>query len=122
MIRVKRAYDLPASGDGARVLVDRLWPRGCTKEALDLRDWAKAAAPSADLRKAFHSGALDFAAFAARYRQELALPEGLEALDGLAALARAGALTLITANREAERNHALVLKAVLESHLEKGKP
>ncbi|HTL98515.1 MAG TPA: DUF488 family protein, partial [Holophagaceae bacterium] len=77
MIRVKRAYDLPAASDGARVLVDRLWPRGCTKEALDLRSWAKAATPSADLRKAFHSGALDFAAFEARYRQELARPEAL---------------------------------------------
>ena len=122
MIRVKRAYDLPAASDGARVLVDRLWPRGCTKEALALHSWAKAATPSADLRKAFHSGALDFAAFEARYRQELAQPEAREALDELAALARQGTLTFVTANKEEGRNHALILKAVLESHLEKGKP
>ena len=117
MIKVKRAYDLPAKADGARVLVDRLWPRGCTKEDLDLHAWSKAVTPSADLRKAFHSGALSFEAFEARYRQELETPEALEGLDELAALARKGALTLVTANKDETRNHALVLKAVLESHL-----
>lgn len=117
MIRVKRAYDLPSRADGVRVLVDRLWPRGCTKEDLALESWAKEATPSADLRKAFHSGALAFEAFEARYRQELAQPDAQQALDQLAALARKGALTLVTANKDEARNHALILKAVLESHL-----
>ena len=117
MIKLKRAYDLPAKADGARVLVDRLWPRGCTKEALQLDAWAKNATPSGDLRKAFHAGALTFAEFEKRYRHELAQPEAGEALDQLAAFARKGALTLITANKNEECNHALVLKAVLESHL-----
>lgn len=115
MIQIKRAYDLPASRDGARVLVDRLWPRGCTKEALALEAWAKEAAPSHELRKAFHSGALAFDAFAQRYRQELAQPEGRAALEGLAALAAAGPLTLVTATKDEAQNHARVLKAVLES-------
>jgi uncharacterized protein YeaO (DUF488 family) len=121
MIRVKRAYDLPVKADGARVLVDRLWPRGCTKEALQLDAWAKDATPSSDLRKAFHAGALSFAEFEKRYRQELALPEAREALDQLAGFAAKGTLTFITANKNEDCNHALVLKAVLESHL-KGKP
>ena len=121
MIRVKRAYDLPAKADGARVLVDRLWPRGCTKEALALDAWAKGATPSSDLRKAFHAGAITFAEFETRYRHELAQPEAREALDQLLAFARKGALTLVTANKSEDCNHALVLKAVLESHL-KGRP
>ncbi|MBS1766631.1 MAG: DUF488 family protein [Acidobacteria bacterium] len=121
MIQVKRAYDLPAKSDGHRILVDRLWPRGCTKESLALHAWAKAVTPSPDLRKAFHSGAISFAVFEARYRRELALPEALEGLDELMALARKGTLTLITANKDEAQNHALVLKAVLDSHL-KGKP
>ncbi len=121
MIQVKRAYDLPSMHDGARVLVDRLWPRGCTKEALALDAWMKSVTPSPDLRKAFHSGALDFNAFSARYRKELAAPEALDGLDELEAYAKKGALTLITANKDETQNHALVLKAVLEAHHPKGK-
>lgn len=116
MIRIKRAYDLPATSDGARVLVDRLWPRGCTRETLALETWAKEAAPSHALRKAFHSGALGFDAFADRYRQELAQPEGRAALDALEGLASQGPLTLVTATRDETQNHAQVLQAVLESH------
>ncbi len=122
MIRIKRAYDPPSRADGARVHVDRLWPRGCTKESLELTNWAKAVTPSSDLRKAFHSGVLTFEAFTERYRQELALPEAREGLDELVALAREGTLTFITANRDETRNHALVLKAALEAHLHREKP
>lgn len=122
MIRIKRAYDLPAASDGARVLVDRLWPRGCTKESLELHSWLKSVTPSSDLRKAFHSGALAFAAFSERYRKELALPEAREGLDELTALARKGMLTFITANKDEVQNHAVVLKAALEAHLKKEKP
>ncbi|HET6329713.1 MAG TPA: DUF488 family protein [Holophagaceae bacterium] len=122
MIRIKRAYDPPSRADGARVLVDRLWPRGCTKEALELHGWMKSVTPSADLRKAFHSGALTFDTFSERYRKELALPEAREGLDELAALAREGTLTFVTANMDETRNHALLLKAALEAHLQKEKP
>ncbi len=121
MIQVKRAYDLPSKHDGSRVLVDRLWPRGCTKEALHLDAWEKSVTPSTDLRKAFHSGALDFTTFSERYRKELASPEVMEGLDDLAAFAKKGPLTLITANKDEVHNHALVLKSVLEAHLKKGK-
>ena len=122
MIRIKRAYDPPSAADGARVLVDRLWPRGCTKESLELAGWMKSVTPSSGLRKAFHSGALAFDAFADRYRAELALPGALEGIDGLADLSRPGPLTLITANRDERQNHALILKAVLEARLKKEQP
>ena len=122
MIRIKRAYDPPSRADGTRVLVDRLWPRGCTKEALELYGWMKTVTPSSGLRKAFHSGALGFTAFSERYREELLLSEAREGLDELAALARKGALTLITANKDETQNHALVLKAALEAHLAKETP
>ena len=122
MIRVKRAYDPPAAEDGARILVDRLWPRGITKEALALHAWAKAVTPSTELRKAFHGGDISFAEFEARFREELALPEAKLGLGEMAALAKQGTLTLITAHKDMAQNHALVLKQVLESQLKKGKP
>ena len=120
MLQIKRAYDPPSAADGPRILVDRLWPRGCTKEALHLHAWPKALTPSTDLRKAFHGGTLTFEVFAQRFRQELTLPEAQAAVDELVALARNGALTLVTAHRNLEENHALVLKAVLETRLKKG--
>ena len=122
MIHIKRAYEPALKSDGARVLVDRLWPRGCTKEALELHSWAKSVTPSSDLRKAFHSGALTFEAFAVRYRKELELPEAREGLDELAALARKGTLTFITATKDEAQNHAVLLKAALEAHLKREKP
>ncbi|MEA4530274.1 DUF488 family protein, partial [Klebsiella pneumoniae] len=64
-------YDPQESSDGYRVLVDRLWPRGIKKEALACDEWCKALTPSAELRKAFHGEAIDFAHFSQRYRQEL---------------------------------------------------
>ncbi|HEU4952381.1 MAG TPA: DUF488 family protein [Holophagaceae bacterium] len=117
MIRIKRAYELPSRGDGTRILADRLWPRGCTKEALALDGWAKEATPSPELRKAYHAGALAFPAFEAAYRRELQGPAGRTGLEALLAIARAGDLTLVTATKDERQNHALVLKAVLESHL-----
>ncbi len=120
-LRVKRAYEPPVPGDGARVLVDRLWPRGCTKEALALHAWMKAVTPSDALRRAYHGGELDFADFEARYRAELEAPEARAGLEELKALARKGPLTLVTANKDAARNHALVLLAVLEAST-KGRP
>ncbi|WP_168799883.1 DUF488 domain-containing protein, partial [Klebsiella pneumoniae] len=64
-------YDPQESSDGYRVLVDRLWPRGIKKEALACDEWCKELTPSAELRKAFHGEAIDFAHFSQRYRQEL---------------------------------------------------
>ena len=71
MIQCKRVYDPQEASDGYRILVDRLWPRGIKKEALNYDEWCKILAPSTDLRKAFHGETLDFAHFSQRYRQEL---------------------------------------------------
>jgi len=85
MIQCKRAYESPAPDDGQRVLVDRLWPRNCRKEALKLDQWHKELAPSTELRRAFKSGEQTFEVFRERYRQELAAhPEYWWPLLGIA--------------------------------------
>lgn len=104
MIQCKRVYDPQESSDGYRVLVDRLWPRGIKKEALACDEWCKELTPSAELRKAFHGEAIDFAHFSQRYRQELDAHRetGLR----LAALAQRQPLTLLYAAKNTEQNHA----------------
>ena len=115
MIHLKRAYEAPAPGDGYRVLVERLWPRGLRKEDAQLDDWLKDVAPSTDLRKWFGHEEARWPEFQKRYRQELRGPEAAAALQALAARARGGTLTLIYAAHDEERNSAVVLKATLES-------
>ena len=107
---VKRAYDPPASSDGARVLVDRLWPRGLRKDAAALDLWAKELAPSPSLRKWFDHRPERFAEFKRRYRDEL--KGNAEARDALRAIKRAKA-TLLYAARDPDINHAVVLAAYL---------
>lgn len=120
MIRCKRAYSAVEAADGARVLVDRLWPRGCRKEALALHDWLKEVAPSDALRKAFgHDPAL-FEAFRQGYRQQLCgHPEHWQ---GLLQLATSGTLTLIYAAHDEQHNNARVLAEFLEDELERRGP
>lgn len=72
MIQCKRAYEPPSLEDGQRILVDRLWPRGCRKDTLALHAWLPDLAPSTALRKAFKGGEIGFATFRQRYRDELA--------------------------------------------------
>lgn len=109
----KRAYEPAAVTDGYRVLVDRLWPRGVTKEALALDEWCKEVAPSTELRQWFGHDASRFDEFVIRYRYELDQ-------RGVAGqlLARAGdtsVLTLVYAARDPQVNHAVVLRKYLQS-------
>jgi uncharacterized protein YeaO (DUF488 family) len=113
-LAVKRVYDAPEPSDGTRVLVDRLWPRGLTKERAALREWLRAVAPSDDLRHWYHHDPDHFAEFDARYRAELAEPAQAEALERLRAYRREGAVTLLTATRELTFSHAAVLATLLE--------
>ncbi|MGH9104089.1 MAG: DUF488 domain-containing protein, partial [Acidimicrobiales bacterium] len=99
-VGVRRVYDEPAGGDGARVLVDRVWPRGLSKERAHLDEWCKQVAPSSGLRKWYGHDPGRFEEFARRYRAELEDPERSAALDHLRELARAGALTLLTATKD----------------------
>ncbi|MFE2252011.1 DUF488 domain-containing protein, partial [Streptomyces lavendulae] len=92
MIRLRRVYDPPEPGaDGLRVLVDRLWPRGLSKEAAAVDEWPRALTPSAELRKWFHGGG-SAGEFRRRYEAELAEPEAVAELERLRSLT--GPLTL----------------------------
>jgi uncharacterized protein YeaO (DUF488 family) len=114
-IGIRRAYEPPGRDDGARVLVDRLWPRGVAKASLPLDAWAKEAAPSPRLRKWFGHDPARWREFQARYFAELdAHPD---AVEELLRRARRGALTLVYAARDPEHNHALALAAYLRARL-----
>jgi uncharacterized protein YeaO (DUF488 family) len=115
-IRVRRAYDAPSPDDGARVLVDRVWPRGLRKDAARLDDWAKDAAPSTDLRKWYGHDPAKFDEFRRRYLAELTEPGPAQALARLRVLAVAGPLTLLTATREVDISQAAVLADVLRGN------
>ncbi|WP_035846961.1 DUF488 domain-containing protein [Kitasatospora azatica] len=112
-IRTRRVYDPPDPADGYRVLVDRLWPRGLSKERAALDEWAKDLAPSTELRHWLHESPDERAEeFATRYRAELDTPG---AREQLAALRAHGTLTLLTANKDPDALHAGVLAELLSS-------
>lgn len=106
--KVKRVYDESSPEDGLRVLVDRLWPRGVRKDRIDR--WEKNLAPSTGLREDFHSGAVDFEEFRARYLDELQGREGelREFLSGLS-----GTVTLLFGLKDESHNHATILAGAL---------
>lgn len=105
--RIKRIYEPPARGDGARILIDRIWPRGVRKEDARLTDWNKEIAPSPALRKWFGHDSARFAEFRRRYRKEL---EGNSAaVARLQQLARRKRVTLLFAAHDPVHNHARVL-------------
>ena len=112
MIQAKRAYDPPAKGDGARFLVDRLWPRGVKKEDLKIDGWLKEVAPSNDLRKWFDHDPDKWEEFRTRYAKEL--DEKSEALVPIREAARQGDVTLVFAAKDTEHNNAVALKAYLK--------
>jgi uncharacterized protein YeaO (DUF488 family) len=112
VIQLKRVYEKPARQDGFRILVDRLWPRGLTKERAAVKLWLKEVAPSAELRKWFGHDPARWRQFERRYRMELR--EQKEALELLKQKSRGHTVTLVYAARDEEHNEAVVLKAVLE--------
>ena len=116
-IRLQRAYDEPGSTDGHRVLVDRVWPRGRTKQALRLDAWARNLGPSTQLRKWFGHDPSRWTEFRARYQAELAEPDKAQALDELAAQARQGRVTLVYGARDRDHNQAQVIADELERRL-----
>ena len=114
-IRLKRAYDQPAKNDGRRVLVDRLWPRGVKKEALELDDWFKDVAPSNDLRHWFGHDPERWEEFKQRYARGL---QGQQTLvDDLCSTARQGRLTLVYAASDEAHNNAVALKEYLQKQI-----
>jgi uncharacterized protein YeaO (DUF488 family) len=114
-VRARRVYEEPAPSDGRRVLVDRLWPRGLSKNRARLDEWLKAVAPSDELRRWYGHEPGKFAEFTRRYRAELTEPERAEALRHLRDEARSGQVTLLTATRDLEHSEAEVLVQELRS-------
>jgi len=108
---LKRAYDPAEDADGLRVLVDRLWPRGLSKERAAIDVWAKDLAPSSQLRTWWHHQPDEFDEFAQRYRAELDASDAVA--EFLAQTANEPRITLVYAARNTERNHAMVLLEVL---------
>jgi uncharacterized protein YeaO (DUF488 family) len=114
MIHLKRAYEEPSTNDGLRVLVERLWPRGLTKERAAVELWLKDVAPSPELRKWFGHDPARWEQFQERYRRELR--EKLDAVLLLKQKAKEGRVSLVYAARDEEHNGALVLKRILQGH------
>ncbi|WP_026810146.1 DUF488 domain-containing protein [Arenibacter latericius] len=111
-IRIKRIYDIPKESDGYRVLVDRIWPRGVSKESAKLDDWIKEIAPSDKLRKWFDHDPDKFEEFDKRYRIEL--QEKVDKLKELREKSKENILTLLYGAKDTEHNQAIILKKVLE--------
>jgi len=107
-IRLKRAYDRPAAGDGKRVLIDRLWPRGIKKADAAIDEWMKELAPSTALRKWFGHDPARWHEFRRRYLKEL--QQQSEQIDRLRTLARQGPITLVFSARDEAHNDAVVLR------------
>jgi uncharacterized protein YeaO (DUF488 family) len=108
---IKRVYDQAETGDGVRILIDRLWPRGLSKAALKLDAWPKELSPSTNLRKWYGHDPKRYAEFGRRYRRELAAHK--DELAALRAMIKGHAATLLTATRELELSHASVLRELL---------
>ena len=114
MAKLKRAYDPAARGDGYRVLVERLWPRGIRKQDLALDEWMKVVAPSTTLRKWFGHDPKRWTEFRQRYLKELKASPASEGLQALAERASKGTVTLVFSSHDAEHNNAVVLKHEIE--------
>jgi uncharacterized protein YeaO (DUF488 family) len=113
MIRTKRVYKKPEKEDGFRVLVDRLWPRGLTKEKAQVDLWMKEIAPSDELRKWFHHSVPDWAEFVKRYKKELTKKKGL--LSELRKLGKGhDTVTLLFGSKDEKQNQAVVLAVMLK--------
>ena len=112
MVKIKRVYDHPEKGDGNRVLVDRLWPRGVKKEDAGLDLWLKDIAPSNGLRRWFSHDPSKWQEFKERYRKELDSSQKI--IEDLRKESRRGTVTLLFAAKDTERNNAVVLKEMIE--------
>ncbi len=114
VVTIKRAYEEPSSHDGMRVLVDRLWPRGVSKDEARIDLWLKDVSPSDDLRKWFGHDPVRWKEFQQRYKAELSAGTGGAGMDELRSLADKHHLTLVYSAKDEEHNNAVVLKEILD--------
>lgn len=118
MIQIKRVYEAPSEQDGYRLLVDRIWPRGVSKDKAKLDAWNKEISPSTELRKWFHAHTDQFDVFIAKYHEELTSnPEVMAQLEELAKLSQTQTLTLLYGAKDEKHNQAIVLAAFLRERL-----
>jgi uncharacterized protein YeaO (DUF488 family) len=117
MIKLKRVYESAGSGDGARFLVERLWPRGIKKSALQIDAWLKDVAPSTNLRQWFAHDPRKWSDFRERYFRELR--DNPEAIEPIITAATPGTVTLLYSSHDTEHNNAVALKDYIEDHLKK---
>src|SRR5690348_7705447 len=107
-VKVKRVYEAPAATDGARILVDRLWPRGLTKQAASIERWLREIAPSNELRHWFHANPTEWNVFRRRYLRELGQPKAILSLETLyQMLGKHRIVTLLYASRNEQFNNAV---------------
>lgn len=116
-IHIKRIYEDKAQGDGTRILVDRIWPRGIKKEDAEIDDWAKDLAPSTEARKDFNHDPDKFEEFSERYEQELEQSDEVQDYIDKLKADKPQNLTLLFAAKDTEYNHALVLQKYLQKHI-----
>jgi uncharacterized protein YeaO (DUF488 family) len=121
-VQVRRIYEEPRESDGVRVLVDRLWPRGVSKERAHLDDWCKQIAPSTELREWYAHVPDRFPEFTARYRAELEQPQQAAELQRLRDLSEKGPLTLLTATKDVDISEAAVIAQLLGGPLLRSDP
>jgi uncharacterized protein YeaO (DUF488 family) len=114
MIRIKRVYSEPSLNDGIRILVDRVWPRGITKQRARIDAWRKELAPSTPLRKWFGHDPAKWIRFRNRYRTELVDSDQASALKELARLSRYRTITLVYGAADADHNQAVLLKELMD--------
>ena len=119
-LQIKRVYEPASPTDGYRILVDRLWPRGLTKQDAALNAWLRELTPSTALRRWFGHDPARLAEFQSRYLEELQADDAITAAERVRALAEAGPVTLLYAARDPQCNHALILKMFLESPAPRG--
>ncbi len=112
-LRLKRVYEPPQEDDGMRVLVDRLWPRGLTKEKAAVGHWAKEVAPSNELRHWFGHRPDRWDEFVSRYREELEAPEAQAEIAAIRGFLRKGRVTLLYAAHDEDMNNAIVVRDAL---------
>ncbi len=118
-VSTRRAYDRPDSADGYRVLVDGLWPRGLSRDRLEIDEWMKQIAPSAELRKWYGHDPRKFAEFRRRYIAELQESDRRKLLQRLIDLARKQTVTLVYGTRAAPLSNAAVLEEAIRNRLDK---
>ncbi len=122
MLKIKRAYEAKTSSDGKRIYVDRLWPRGLSKDDAGFDEWLKDVSPSDELRKWFGHEPEKFAEFKRKYAKELSAPDIQPVLRRIGNLADKGDITLIYSAKDTEHNNAVVLAEVVRRLMKQGAP